>query len=381
MRLLITTDTIGGVWTFTQELAPALLDLGCAVLLVSLGRLPSPDQLAWIHEQSAAWGERFRFVATEFSLEWMDNNTEALAAAALLRELAVEFKAELVHSNQFCFGAGLLCAHALPVVVTAHSDVLSWAHACRGHAFEDSAWLQRYQTLVQSGLSGAAALAAPTQWMLDALRQNFILPDLKVVIPNGRAMRRASVTRQRKLQAVTAGRLWDKGKGIRILQNVSAPMPLLVAGEIEHGTDRLDLQLGHAQLLGAQTHDKLLALFAESAVYICTSLYEPFGLAPLEAALCGCAILARDIATLREVWGGAALYFRDAQELNTLLLQLRASPALLAARQKRSREHARQYSPGRMARAYFELFKQVGDHARMSLHRSTASPQASTYVA
>jgi len=37
--------------------------------------------------------------------------------------------------------------------------------------------------------------------------------------------------------------------------------------------------------------------------------YEPFGLAPLEAALSRCAIVANDIPSLREVWGSAAMYF------------------------------------------------------------------------
>jgi glycosyltransferase involved in cell wall biosynthesis len=36
--------------------------------------------------------------------------------------------------------------------------------------------------------------------------------------------------------------------------------------------------------------------------------YEPFGLAPLEAALRGCALVLGDIESLREVWGDAAVY-------------------------------------------------------------------------
>ena len=57
-------------------------------------------------------------------------------------------------------------------------------------------------------------------------------------------------------------------------------------------------------MLGPLAEEDLLALFQESAIYLCTSRYEPFGLAPLEAALCGCAVVANDIESLREVWGG-----------------------------------------------------------------------------
>ena len=39
-----------------------------------------------------------------------------------------------------------------------------------------------------------------------------------------------------------------------------------------------------------------------------TALYEPFGLAVLEAAQAGCALVLSDIPTFRELWDGAALF-------------------------------------------------------------------------
>ena len=47
MRILMTTDTVGGVWTFTAELARQLLSRGHAVALASFGREPSEEQQAW----------------------------------------------------------------------------------------------------------------------------------------------------------------------------------------------------------------------------------------------------------------------------------------------------------------------------------------------
>ena len=63
---------------------------------------------------------------------------------------------------------------------------------------------------------------------------------------------------------------------------------------------------------------------SRAAIYIATSKYEPFGLAPLEAALSRCAIVANDIPSLREVWEDAALYFRkdDARSLREALVRL-----------------------------------------------------------
>ncbi|MDT5140680.1 MAG: hypothetical protein QOD58_4942 [Mycobacterium sp.] len=59
MRLLITTDTIGGVWTFSIELARELLDRGCAIALVSFGRKPSATQQRTCDALAARFPERF----------------------------------------------------------------------------------------------------------------------------------------------------------------------------------------------------------------------------------------------------------------------------------------------------------------------------------
>src|ERR1700759_1001115 len=134
MRILMTTDTIGGVWTFTQELANALLSRGCEIALVSAGREPSETQMAWCRQTQHRWVSNFRYEALNVPLEWMENNDRASEddAPALVR-VAEEFGAEIVHSNQFCFGALPL---NVPKIVTAHSDVLSWADSCRNGRLE-----------------------------------------------------------------------------------------------------------------------------------------------------------------------------------------------------------------------------------------------------
>jgi glycosyltransferase involved in cell wall biosynthesis len=49
---------------------------------------------------------------------------------------------------------------------------------------------------------------------------------------------------------------------------------------------------------------------AERPVFVSASRYEPFGLAVLEAARAGCALLLSDIPTFRELWAGAAAFVR-----------------------------------------------------------------------
>jgi glycogen synthase len=356
MRILMTTDTIGGVWTFTQELAKGLLERGCAICLISFGRPPSDTQQSWLTHMQSEGAERFRYESESIPLEWMESNDRAYRdAAPLLMAHARTFDAELVHSNQFCFGALPL---EIPKIITAHSDVVSWAECCRGCALEDSFWLRRYRTLVAEGIAEADSIIAPTYWMAEALARNFPLSKKAEVIPNGRSIPQEKMG-NRKLQAVTAGRIWDEAKNIALLREVQSPIPVYIAGESQHGSNRAVTELGGAVLLGALSPEELLALFRESAIYICTSRYEPFGLAPLEAALCGCAVVAHDIASLREVWEGSALYFSDAGSLTTLLHRLYREPTLLRAAQQRSTQHAQKFSARRMANQYLRHFQHV----------------------
>ncbi len=54
--------------------------------------------------------------------------------------------------------------------------------------------------------------------------------------------------------------------------------------------------------------NQLRSLYEHAACFIYPSLYEGFGLPPLEAIACGCPVIASDIPPIREVCGPAALY-------------------------------------------------------------------------
>lgn len=355
MRILLTTDTVGGVWTFTQELTAGLLRRGHEVTLATFGRMPSAAQERWLDQVSREHTQTFEQMGTAVPLEWMENNSEAYECGArLLLDCAAKAGFDLLHSNQFCFGALPL---DVPRLVTAHSDVLSWARECRDEPLEASTWLATYLKLVENGLRASDAVTTPTHWMLEALQALYPqLPAVQRVIPNGRSLAHASAESTRELQAVSVGRLWDEGKNVRLLADVRAPMPLLVAGDRQMESSAAPAELGAATLLGALGADELETLLRRSAIYIATSVYEPFGLAPLEAALCGCALLLHDIPSLREVWGPAALYFHDAAELSKLLTRLAASPKELRFRQETSQKHAQRYSADRMVDSYVELY-------------------------
>lgn len=357
MRILMTTDTIGGVWTFTRELTTELLKRDCAVAVASFGPLPNPAQKEWIEQQKIRWHDRFLFSASNVPLEWMTENSQAYSGAAeVMLPLVNTFQPDILLSSQYCLGALPI---DIPRIVVAHSDVLSWARACRPDGLDPSEWLQCYCSIASDGIRQADAIIAPTRWMLTALGAGFMLPANVYVIPNGCTLTQDRIEPTRKIQAITAGRLWDAAKNLRILEQIHSYVPILIAGAIECESSRFEPRSKEIVLQGQLTRAELLNLFRQSSIYICTSIYEPFGFAPLEAALCGCVVVANSIPSLREVWGNHALYFKNPESLSILLTMLRENDRFRAHAQERSLTRALRLSSQRMAEMYFMLFQRL----------------------
>lgn len=367
MRILMTTDTVGGVWTHTRELVSGLLqfDPYARIFLFAVGSTCTPEQLGWLRAMRERNPGRFDSAVHSVPLEWEQRNEQVDPFEPRLLSIARTFAPEVFHTSQFCYGALPLDC---PRVVVAHSDVLSWFREVHGTAPESSPWIDRYCSLVRQGLDKASALVAPTRWMLQAFHEGFPNAALTRVIPNGIHLRPRPAP-ERLLQAVTAGRLWDQGKNVSLLQRLQYPaLRVLVAGASQHDDASLKWQgSDRIQLLGATSRRDLLELFARSAVYLSAALYEPFGLSALEAARSGCALLALDIESMREVWGHAAIYFRTVGELTAHLEHLVTSPRALAQAQHNAVTAAAQYTRERMAEAYHALYREL-----MESHRGNA---------
>ena len=107
-------------------------------------------------------------------------------------------------------------------------------------------------------------------------------------------------------------------------------------------------------------------LLGRAAIYAATSKYEPFGLAPLEAALSRCAIVASDIPSFRELWQGAALFFRndDAADLRRALDKLVRDTKLCRSYGNLAYARARrQFTADRMVENYMGLYRTLTPRA------------------
>lgn len=350
-RLFMTADAVGGVWEYALDLAAGLGRRGTAVTLAVMG--PSPSSVQRLAAEAVPG---LRLIDTGLPLDWTAPSPEALAAAAArLAELAAAEEADFVHLHTAALAA---FPFPVPVVAVQHSCVATWWQAVRGGSLADLPPDLRWRAdLVSAGMRRAAALVAPTAALAKATARVHGLKRPPRVVHNGRA--RSPVADALALAdvlpdapvpfAFTAGRLWDEGKDIATLDRAAslAPVRVIAAGSLR-GPGGGAAQFRHLDCLGRLDDAVVAGWLAQRPIYVSTALYEPFGLAVLEAAQAGCALVLAAIPSFRELWDGCALFVppRDAAAVAEAIAFL-ASPA---GRQRRrdlghaARRRAQRYS-------------------------------------
>ncbi len=105
----------------------------------------------------------------------------------------------------------------------------------------------------------------------------------------------------------------------------------------------------------------LPALYSDALAFVYPSLYEGFGLPPLEAMACGAPVICSNAASLPEVVGDAALTITptDAGALADALRQVAAAPALRAQLSQRGQARAAQFTWRRCAQETLEIYRRA----------------------
>lgn len=336
-RLLMTTDAVGGIWRYSVDLAEGLAGCGVQTVLAVLGPSASPSQRA---EAEAVPG--LRLVETSLPLDWTAAAPAELdRASEQLAKLAARAGVGSVHLHAPALvGAARWPA---PVVAVAHSCLATWWRAVRGGPMlDDFAWRS---DATRAGLLAAQALIAPTAAHAEATEAAYG-PTLIGIVHNG-SRARTVPARPRRPSVLTAGRLWDAGKAVDWLDRAAPGLdvPILAAGPTR-SPEGAEARFNHLRLLGALAPDALAAERAEATVFASMARYEPFGLAVLEAAQSGMALVLSDTPGFRELWDGAAIFAAEEAGLLPALRDALAMPKPWAAR---AQERARRYTVEAMA--------------------------------
>ena len=361
-RILMTADTVGGVWTYALELTRALQNYDVEVLLATMGPPLTPAQ-----REDAQSIPNLNLFKSDYKLEWMpDCWSDVKRAGDWLLHLENRLRPDVVHLNGY--------AHATlpwnsPTLVVGHSCVFSWWQAVH-HDTPPAEW-QRYKDELKSGLRAADLVVTPSAAMLRALNTHYGAIDNGRVIPNGRDPEHFKPAAKEQF-VLSAGRLWDAAKNIDRLAEIATelPWPVFVAGDFQHSQQRRQSNsvARSCKWLGQLSESELRSWFAAAPVYALPALYEPFGYTPLEAALSGCALVLGDMDSLREIWRESAVFVNpnDSEELKAALLKLIRDDQHRHEMAWRARERAHEFTSARMAQNYFAAYSELLAHSKIT---------------
>ena len=349
--VLMTADVVGGVFTYSLDLARALAPHDVTVLLYTVGGAASNEQRA----AAFACGN-LELIERPYKLEWMpDPWCDVERSGEELLKLARLRNPDLIHLNGY--------AHARlnwkrPVLVVGHSCVLSWWSAVKGGC-APAEW-NLYRERVREGLRCADLVVAPTAAMLDELQRFYGPLPPAAVVPNGSGGDfRAG---QKQAWILTSGRLWDEGKNVAAVRKAARRLtwPVYAAGSGDCSSAENFFPIGF------QPRPQMARWFSAASIYVHPAFYEPFGLTVLEAARSACALVLADIPSLRENWDGAAEFVdpRDEDQLAKVLRELIVNDDRREQLQHDAYYRAQPYTAARMARGYMNQYERLVNHRR-----------------
>lgn len=346
-RILMTVDAVGGVWQYAIFLAEQLAGSGNVLVLAGLGPEPTLEQRRQAEQ-----------IAT---LEWLKTPPDWMAGrpgdvAGLQDELSYlvrKYGIDIVQVNEPGQAAdlSLFC----PVVAVAHSCTATWFHAVREASAPDD-WKWR-ENRTRRGMKRADLVVAPSASHAFALIDCYgALPRL-IVVQN--AVSSSDGAAQRDNIVFAAGRWWDDGKNGGVLDAAASQTnwPIVAAGATT-GPNGGAFTFRNAVSLGSISNAQARERAARCGVFVSPSIYEPFGLAALEAAAAATPLVLADIPTYREIWSDAALFFpaRDpaalAEQINCLAADDQLRHELGAAALDRARCYTPQRQAATMQQAY-----------------------------
>jgi glycosyltransferase involved in cell wall biosynthesis len=362
LRIVMTTDAVGGVWQYSLELAGALAGLGHRVTLAALGPAPSADQRAQAIGMAGVC-----LIETGLALDWLAGGADPVeqagkAVAALIRSE----RADLFHCNMPTLAAA--ARFDVPVVAVTHGCVATWWEAARPELLaQEFHW---HREMMRGGLAAADAVVAPSASYAETIRRMYDPPAQVSVVNNGRATVAGQGDGPLLAAALTIGRQWDPVKNACLLDTVAGELevPFYAAGATRapHGES---VELANLHCLGQLDSAEVAGWLSRRPVFVSAATFEPFGLAVLEAAGAGCPLVLSDIPTFRELWDGAALFAnpRDADTFQQAIALLLADPAKARSLGDAAAARAAGFTPAATAAGMEAIY-----HGVLARHRAAA---------
>jgi alpha-maltose-1-phosphate synthase len=323
MRIGILTNEFppyiyGGAGVHVEYLTRELAGLGHVVRVLSFGDQDVSDDALSV-----------RGVQPPVELKGQDPRHTKLFAT-LLQDLAMSATlagVDVVHCHTwYTHLAGCLVKHlqGVPLVLTTHSlePHRPWKVEQLGTAYHVSTWIER------TAYQNADGVVAVSQSMKRDVHELYAVPRDRVhVIHNGIDLQQyrptfnpntlreydidrdvpfvlfvGRITRQKGIiHLVNAIRFFRPGA--QVVLCAGAPDTPEIAREMDAAVERARAQSGHkiVWIREMLPKDKVITLYTHAAIFVCPSVYEPFGIINLEAMACETPVVASAVGGIPEV--------------------------------------------------------------------------------
>jgi glycosyltransferase involved in cell wall biosynthesis len=241
---------------------------------------------------------------------------------------------------------------------------MAWWRSVKGEPAPPD-W-DRYREAVRDGLRNADHVLAPTRAMLRELQHDYGPLERADVIYHGRQLHYSNTPAVRlpakEAMVFSTGRAWDQAKNLESLAAAANQLPwkVAVAGDAADSGEHTR-SMDNVYWLGELSSEELLPWFARASIYALPARYEPFGLPVVEAGLSRCALVLGNIASLREIWGDAALFVDpdDPEALRRSIEKLIEDEDLRRDLGSRAHVRALELSPANMAAGYLAVYSEL----------------------
>lgn len=145
-------------------------------------------------------------------------------------------------------------------------------------------------------------------------------------------------------------------RAVQLLDRADVPLVIVGGDNSKVFQDNSGDGASGLLLAGRLTDGEIAALYAHASAFVFPSLYEGFGVPPLEAMIFGCPVIASTADAVVETCGDAAAYFRasDAEALKQLMLERLATGAISDQERMRQQDRVAFYSWKKSAKALLD---------------------------
>jgi len=303
------------------------------------------------------------------------------------RTAVKRLQCDLVHvPNLFSVPRSLAC----PYVMTVHDMLEHMSRAREQSGF----WRSLHFQLTKRALSGAARIFAVSNFTKDEMVKLFEIPSERIeVIYNAideRFLHGHASTADRELIAkryqvtypfmLYAGRISPHKNVARMIEAFSAlktelerdqaysDLKLIIIGDDLSGNPDLRRTVvrsgvqNDVRFLGFVPIEVLRIFYDEAKIFVFPSLYEGFGLPPLEAMAHGTPVVTSNVSSLPEVVGNAAVLVNPENvfEIMRALHKVLMDQSLRQRMKERSYQQASRFSWEKSVRRILDVYRQVG---------------------